>query len=891
LSVKKRVFQVAREFNISNEALIAFLTKLGYDIRNQMSTVSDEALAQVSEKYGEKAVGPDEEYEFRKRLRDKKAAEEAKKKTAQEDLERRLRVAQEYAKEIPAMKKRRDTVAKVDAGDLEGHTLPATSEAIREAATISAKAVEETPVRPLESEAKRAPKRIKIVEIPPTEPSAKEKKREKDKAKEKAEPEVLHEAEGGVAKAKPSVAPPPVGTEAATSEDEATKKKKRKRKKKKKPAGAEPVEEGETAAAAADKKRKRPKKKKKHTYNEEDIQASIRQTMAAMEDSGKARKRKKRLSDDSDVEVDEPSVIRVSEFMSISELGKLMDVEASELIKKCIEYGMMVSINQRLDMDTITLLASEYEFEVEKLQDMNQDLLDTLSEQKDREEDLSPRPPVVTIMGHVDHGKTSLLDYIRKSNIIAGEAGGITQHIGAYEVTVNGKMITFLDTPGHEAFTAMRARGAQATDIVILVVAADDSVMPQTIEAISHAKAANVPIIVAINKIDKPGANPETIRMQLANHGVLVEKWGGKYQSIELSAKTGQNCENLLEMIILEAEMLNLRANPNRNAKGVVIESRLDRGKGVVATVLVQNGTLKIGDPFVAGAYAGKVRSMFDERGRKVKLAGPSTPVQVLGFDGMPQAGDSFIGLESERDSRDISSKRQQLQREYDRLRNRPRSLDEISKEIQKGQVRQLFVVLKADVDGSIEAINDTLQNLRTDEVAVEIIHRGVGAISESDVLLSSASGAIIIGFNVRPTTKARELAAKESVDIRLYEVIYEIVNDIKAALEGFLAPHISEELVATIEVRQTFKVPKVGLIAGCYVQTGKVNRNDKIKVYRDDRLIHDGSLSSLKRFKDDVREVAAGFECGIGLNNFDDIKVNDILEAYKVVETKRTLE
>jgi translation initiation factor IF-2 len=889
LSVKKRVFQVAREFNISNEALIAFLTKLGYDIRNQMSTVSDEALAQVSEKYGEKAAGPDEEYEFRKRLREKKAAEEAKKKTAQEDLERRLRVAQEYAKEIPAMKKRRDTATRMDAADQDAMQAPVSTDAMKDTDPSIAKAVGEALAQTHEPEGKRPAKRIKIVEIPPSEPTAKDKKREKDKSKEKTDADVRHETEAG-SKAKPSVAPPPGQKDAVVGEDDAAKKKKRKRKKKKKTTTGAPAEEGGDLSAA-NKKHKRPKKKKKHTYNEEDIQASIRQTMAAMEDSGKARKRRRRSSDDSDVELDEPSVIRVSEFMSISELGKLMEVEPSELIKKCIEYGMMVSINQRLDMDTITLLASEYEFEVEKLQDMNQDLLDTISEQTDREEDLSPRPPVVTIMGHVDHGKTSLLDYIRKSNIIAGEAGGITQHIGAYEVTVNGKMITFLDTPGHEAFTAMRARGAQATDIVILVVAADDSVMPQTIEAISHAKAANVPIIVAINKIDKPGANPETIRMQLANHGVLVEKWGGKYQSIELSAKTGQNCENLLEMIILEAEMLNLRANPNRNAKGVVIESRLDRGKGVVATVLVQNGTLKIGDPFVAGAYAGKVRSMFDERGRKVKAAGPSTPVQVLGFDGMPQAGDSFMGLESERDSRDISSKRQQLQREYDRLRNRPRSLDEISKEIQKGQVRQLFVVLKADVDGSIEAINDTLQNLRTDEVAVEIIHRGVGAISESDVLLSSASGAIIIGFNVRPTTKARELASKESVDIRLYEVIYDIVNDIKAALEGFLAPHLSEEMVATIEVRQTFKVPKVGLIAGCYVQTGKVNRNDKIKVYRDDRLIHDGTLSSLKRFKDDVRDVAAGFECGIGLHNFDDIKVNDILEAYKVVETKRTLE
>ena len=888
MSVKKRVFQVAREFNISNEALIAFLTQLGYDIRNQMSTVADEALLRVAEKYGEKTVGPDEEHEFRKRLRDKKVAEEAKKKEAVIDLERRLRVAQEYAKEIPAMKKRREAATRMEEAEHEKEVLKAAANSKK----AQEKSEETTSVAKPETKSERPSKRVKIVEIPPVEPSAKEKEKKKEKEREKErekEKKIVHPKEEGGVKGKPSVAPPPTAAgEAVGSEEEQAKKRKRKRKKKKKPGAAAPEE---AAVVQTDKKHKRVKKKKKHTFNEEEIQASIKQTMAALDDSGKGRKKKKRSHEDGENEIDEAVVIRVSEFMSISELGKLMEVEPSELIRKCMEYGMMVSINQRLDMDTITLLASEYGFGVEKLQDMDQDLLNTISEQVDREEDLLPRPPVVTIMGHVDHGKTSLLDYIRKSNIIAGEAGGITQHIGAYEVVVNNKAITFLDTPGHEAFTAMRARGAQATDIVVLVVAADDSVMPQTIEAISHAKAANVPIVVAINKIDKPGANPESIRMQLANHGVLVERYGGRYQSVEMSAKNGQNCEQLLELILLEAEMLNLRANPNRKAKGVVIESRLDRGKGVMATVLVQNGTLKIGDPFVAGAYSGKVRSMFDERGRKVKTAGPSTPVQVLGFDGMPQAGDSMVGLDSERDSRDISSKRQQLQREYDRLRNRPRSLDEISKEIQKGQVRQLFVVLKADVDGSIEAITDTLQGLRTDEVAVDIIHRGVGAISESDVLLASASGAIIIGFNVRPTTKARELSAKEKVDIRQYDVIYDIVNDIKAALEGFLAPSLSEELTATVEVRQLFKVPKAGMIAGCYVLTGKLSRNDKIKVYRDDRLIHDGTISSLKRFKDDVREVASGFECGIGLHNYDDLKLNDIFEGYRVVETKRTLE
>jgi translation initiation factor IF-2 len=493
-------------------------------------------------------------------------------------------------------------------------------------------------------------------------------------------------------------------------------------------------------------------------------------------------------------------------------------------------------------------------------------------------------------MGHVDHGKTSLLDHIRESNIIAGEAGGITQHIGAYEVSVNGKEITFLDTPGHEAFTAMRARGAQATDIVVLIVAADDSVMPQTIEAISHAKAAEVPIVVAINKIDKPSANPDMIRQQLADRGVLVEQWGGKYQSAEISAKTGQNIEHLLELILLEAELLDLKANPERKAKGVVIESRLDKGKGVVATVLVQTGTLRVGDPFIAGAHSGKVRSLLDERNKRVKAAGPSVPVQILGFNGSPQAGDTFVVLHSERDTREISQKRQQLQREHEHWRSRPRTLDEISRQIKQGEIRQLSVVLKADVDGSLEAITDSLHNLATDEVAVNVIHRGVGAITESDVLLATASGAIIIGFNVRPSVKARQLAEREKVDIRSYNVIYDIIDDVKAALEGFLEPTLIEKNVGTVEIRQTFKVPKIGLIAGSYVVSGKISRHDKIKVYREDRLIHEGSLSSLKRFKDDVKEVAAGFECGVGIERYNDLKVNDIIEAYEIIEEKRTL-
>ena len=892
MSVKKRVFQVAREFNISNEALVAFLTKLGHDVRNQMSLVSDEAYALVLDKFGEKTSQVDEEYEFRRRLREKKAQEEAKKAEAQKNLERRLAVAQEMAKEMPELRKRREAGA-VEAAtakqEREAELAKKAEEAAFAAAHPTDKGEEAAPAveAPAETARTKPRKKLVVIEIPPEEIAR--RPREKERPAEEVEKPAARPPKEGATAPKEMV---PVDRLEEMEAEESHHKKKRKRKRKKK--GAEPTAPvAVQPAAEAEHKRKRPKKKKKITFNEAEIQETIRQTMAAMEDPGKGKKKKRRTQADEETEVEETPIIKVSEFMSVSELAKLMEAEASEIIRKCMELGMMVSINQRLDMDTITLLAGEYGYEVAPLAEFGEDLLEQMEKEESEDEvKLVSRPPVVTIMGHVDHGKTSLLDYIRKSNIIAGEAGGITQHIGAYEVkTDDGKPITFLDTPGHEAFTAMRARGAQATDIVILVVAADDNVMPQTIEAISHAKAASVPIVVAINKIDKPSANPDNIRMQLSKHDVLVEQWGGKHQCVEISAKTGQNVELLLDNVLLEAEVLDLKANPARLARGVVIESALDRGKGVVATVLVQSGTLKVGDPFIAGSYSGKVRSMFDDHGRKVKQAGPSMPVAVLGFEGMPQAGDSIIVLSSERDTREISQKRQQLQREHERWRSHARTLDEISRQIQKGQIRQLYVVLKADVDGSIEAITDTLISLGTDEVAVEIIHKGVGAISESDVLLASASNAIIIGFNVRPTTKAREMASKENIDIRLYEVIYDIVNDIKAALEGFLAPTISEELTATVEIRQVFKVPKVGNIAGCYVSSGKISRSDRVKVYRDDRLIHDGQLSSLKRFKDDVREVATGFECGLALANYDDIKVNDIIEAYRMVETKRTLE
>jgi len=565
-----------------------------------------------------------------------------------------------------------------------------------------------------------------------------------------------------------------------------------------------------------------------------------------------------------------------------------MEVPVGDVISKCIGLGLMVSINQRLDVENITLVADEFGFEVEFQKEYTSEILEDIVDDEDK---LLPRSAVVTIMGHVDHGKTSLLDYIRRTNVVAGESGGITQHIGAYRVDVgDGKQITFLDTPGHEAFTAMRARGAQLTDIVVLVIAADDAVMPQTVEALNHAQAAGVPIIIAINKIDKPGANAEKIKQQMADRNVLVEDWGGKYQSVQLSAKTGLNVDVLLEKIILEADILDLKANPDRFTRGAVVEAELDKGRGVAGTILVQKGTLRIGDPFVAGIYHGKVRAMFDERGNKVKEAPPSTPVLVIGFEGAPQAGDTFIVLESEREAREISLKRQQLKREQDQKQIHHITLDELAKQISIGGVKELALIVKGDVDGSVEALSDSLMKLSNQEVIVRVIHKGVGGISESDVLLATASNAIIIGFRVRPNINARKLAENQKVDVRLYSVIYDAINEVKSALEGLLSPLISEEVTGTIEIRDTFKVPKSGTVAGCYVLDGKIARNNKIRLIRDGIVIHEGGIGNLRRFKDDVKEVDAGYECGLNVENFNDIKVGDIIEAFKIVETKKTL-
>ncbi|MCK7528519.1 MAG: translation initiation factor IF-2 [Ignavibacteriales bacterium] len=666
-------------------------------------------------------------------------------------------------------------------------------------------------------------------------------------------------------------------------------KKKKKPKARKKPSDA-PVEE-----IPESKKRKRVKR---FEIDQKEVKDAIRKTLLSMDDTAtsaraSSRKRKKKEREEAEerrVEEKEKgkSKLTVTEFIAVNELANLMGVQVSEVIAKCIGLGLMVSINQRLDVETITLVADEFGFQVEFEKEYTSEALE---DTEDYEDELKPRPPVVTIMGHVDHGKTSLLDYIRRTNVVAGESGGITQHIGAYKVDVGkGKYIAFLDTPGHEAFTAMRARGAQVTDIVVLVVAADDAVMPQTVEAINHAQAARVPIVIAINKVDKPGANIDKIKQQLADRNVLVEEWGGKYQCIEISAKTGLNVTNLLDLILLEADVLDLKANPDRLARGAVVEAELDKGRGITGTILVQKGTLKIGDPFVAGIYFGKVKAMFGERGNKLFEAPPSTPVQVLGFEGAPQAGDTFVVVESEREAREISLKRQQLRREQDQKQIHHITLDEIAKQISIGGVKELALIVKGDVDGSVEALSDSLMKLTNEEVVVRVIHKGVGGISESDVLLASASAAIIIGFHVRPNLNARKLAETNKVDIRLYNIIYDAINEVKSALEGLLSPVLSEEITSTVEVRDIFKVPKFGTVAGCYVREGKIARNNKIRLIRDGIIIHEGDITSLKRFKDDARDVDAGYECGISLANYNDIIIGDIIEGFKIIETKKKL-
>tara|TARA_B100000989_G_scaffold287119_1_gene256432 strand:+ start:2769 stop:5261 length:2493 start_codon:yes stop_codon:yes gene_type:complete len=644
--------------------------------------------------------------------------------------------------------------------------------------------------------------------------------------------------------------------------------------------------------------KKRKKDLETQEINPEEAQKKVRETLAKLQASGKKssvkNRKEKRQAHREAIEIesqkkkDTEKVIKITEYATATELASMMDVDINEIIKSCMTLGLMISMNQRLDKDTIQIVTEDFGYAVEFV---NVKVLNEFEDDQDKIEDLQERSPIVTIMGHVDHGKTSLMDYIRKTNVIAGESGGITQHIGAYEVTTdNDKKITFLDTPGHEAFTAMRARGAKVTDIVVVVIAADDRIMPQTNEAISHAKAAGVPIIFALNKIDIETADPEKIKGQLAEINMLVEDWGGKYQSQDLSAKTGNGVKELLEKILLESEMLELRANKNRNAKGTVIEASLDKGKGYISTLLVQKGMLKIGDYTLAGSYSGKIKAMMNERGDSIHSAGPSSPVLVLGLDGAPTAGDEFYVLNNEQEAKKIAAKRMQLQREQNTRTQKHITLDEIGRRIAVGDFQELNIIIKGDVDGSIEALSDSMERLSTEEIKINIIQKSVGQISESDVMLAKASEAVIVGFQVRPSLKARKLAEKEQIDIRLYSVIYKAIDEVKLAMQGLLSPEIEERIVANIEIRETFKISKIGTIAGCMVLDGKINRKNKVRLIRDGVVAYSGILSSLKRFKDDVSEVRQGFECGMSIENYNDIKVGDIIEAFEDVQVERNL-
>jgi len=853
---KIRIYKLATEYNLSADTLIEFLRDKGFKVKNHMSLLDEEMIDAINAHYKKDIEKAEHHY--------KKLAEFHKKRA-----ERAIKDAKEEGKDIEVQ----ETVPEEEPVEPES-IKKATEKAVEEAAQIESEKKEDKSTEEVQKEKEEtAPEPQAEKDTKPSKPKGLTVIGKMDlDEKKKKEPEKKDESKTG---------------KEGETDDKAPKKRKPRVRKKKADAGPEETPEA-----------KKKKRVRRFEVDDREVKEAIRKTLMSMDEASapgraSARKRKRREREAQEEKRQEEKTLagkklKVNEYISVSELANLMDVPVSEVITKCIELGLMVSINQRLDIETITLVADEFGFDIELQEEYTSDAVEDI---EDEPEELQPRPPVVTIMGHVDHGKTSLLDYIRRTNVVAGESGGITQHIGAYKVDLDdGRSITFLDTPGHEAFTAMRARGAQLTDIVVLVVAADDAVMPQTVEAINHAQAAGVPIVVAINKIDKPGANAEKLKQQLADRNILVEAWGGKYQAVELSAKHGTNVDQLLEKILLEAEILDLKANPDRHARGVVVESELDKGRGITGTILIQKGTLKIGDPFIAGVYQGKVRAMFDERGNKLTEIPPATPALVLGFEGPPQAGDSFVVVESERVARDIGIKRQQLKREQGQKQIHQVTLDEIARQISIGGVKELPLIVKGDVDGSVEALAESLLKLSTEEVVVKVIHKGVGGISEGDVLLADASNAIIIGFHVRPNLNARKLAEKQMVDIRLYNVIYDVINEIKSALEGLLSPIISEEVTATLEVRDIFKVPKFGTVAGCYVLEGKIARSNRIRLIREGIVIFEGDIGTLKRFKDDVREVDAGYECGLNIANYNDVKVGDIIESYKLIETKKTL-
>ena len=921
-----RLNKVLREFNISLDRAVEFLSSHGHDIEARPTTkisaevyqvLFDEFQTDKSKKVASKEVGEEkrkEKEELRlareKELEEKRKAEEKKQEvvTARAKLEGPKQVGKIDLDKKPEGK---PEVKPETSKEEEKQETPS------EKPETSKKEVAEQPKaeepkkpeaeKPQETEAPKAEVSSKKEEETPK--AAKEEKKEvKEEKKETSE-----EKDPDTIKTKYTKLNGPnfTGEKIDLSQFKKPEKKKDdkksdadKDKRKKRRRRISKDVKGATAGGGNNNFKGRGKKSSrapitKEEPSEEEVQKQIRETLEKLQGkSGKGKgakyrrdkrdQHRQRSEEDIAKQESESKVLKVTEFVTVSEIATMMDVPVTKIISACMSLGMMVTMNQRLDAETLSIVADEFDYEVEFV---SADIEETKEPVEDKPEDLVPRAPIVTVMGHVDHGKTSLLDYIREENVIAGESGGITQHIGAYGVELSGgQKIAFLDTPGHEAFTAMRARGAQVTDIAIIVIAADDDVMPQTKEAISHAQAAGVPIVFAINKADLPTANPEKIKEKLAGMNLLVEDWGGKIQSHDISAKTGQGVKELLEKVLLEAEILELQANPDKPAKGTVVEAFLDRGRGYVSTILVQEGSLRIGDYVLAGRHSGKIKAMQDERGKDVKVAGPSTPVSILGLDGAPQAGDKFRVMLDEREAKDIAAKRTQLQREQSVRTQRHITLDEIGRRIALGEFKELNIILKGDVDGSVEALTDSFQKLSTEEIQVNIIHKGVGPITESDVLLASASDAVIIGFNVRPAGNARQLADKEEIDIRTYSIIYDAINDLKDAMEGMLSPEMKEEITGTAEIRETFKISKVGTIAGCMVTAGKIIRNNGIRLIRDGVVVFTGELTSLKRFKDDVKEVSKGYDCGIQIKNYNDIKEGDVIEGYQEVAVKKKI-
>ncbi|EMY81996.1 translation initiation factor IF-2 [Psychroflexus gondwanensis] len=921
-SKQTRLNKVLREFNISLDRAVEYLNDKGYEIEARPTTkISSEVYEVLSDKFEtdkSKKVASEEVSEERKKekeeLRQAREQELEKKKV---DEVRKEQQAADNKKKAAAAKAEEETKAKAEEDSKKA--AKEEEETIRSKSKISG--LKQVGKIELTDTKKGKPKSKKESDKPEksTEPakptSEKPAKDAEQKPQVKKEEEEEKEVEDPLHKTQYTKLSGPnfTGEKIDLNQFKKTPTKKEKEKEKEKEAASKRrkrkrISKTNTSPGASKpnfKKGAKPAPRRnvkaapKEDPTPEEVQKQVRETLEKLQGRSAGKKgakyrrdkrdqHKQRSQDDLDQQEKESKVLKVTEFVSVNEISTMMDVPVTKIISACMSLGMMVTMNQRLDAETLSVVAEEFGYDVEFVSAEVEDHKEVVVENPD---DLKPRAPIVTVMGHVDHGKTSLLDYIRKENVIAGESGGITQHIGAYSVKIEtGETISFLDTPGHEAFTAMRARGAQVTDIAIIVIAADDDVMPQTKEAISHAQAAGVPIVFAINKVDLSTANVERIKQSLASMNLLVEDWGGKVQSQEISAKKGTGIPELLEKVLLEAELLDLKANPNRLAKGSVVEAFLDKGRGYVSTILVQAGTLKIGDYVLAGTTSGKIKAMQDERGNKVKEAGPSTPISILGLDGAPQAGDSFQVMEDEREAKEIASKRNQLQREQSVRTQKHITLDEIGRRIALGDFKELNIILKADVDGSVEALTDSLQKLSTEEIQVNIIHRGVGAITESDVLLASASEAVIIGFNVRPAGNARTLADNEEIDIRMYSIIYDAINDIKDAMEGMLSPELKEEITGTAEIRETFKISKIGTIAGCMVTSGKIYRSSGIRLIRDGIVIHTGTLTSLKRFKDDAKEVSKGYDCGIQLKNYNDIQEGDILESYREVEVKKKL-